>query len=77
MSAAVSELLAAAMSLPDESKSELVEAILECSAPSTSLISEQMSLISARMERVREGLSTPIPAAEAHKAVLAGLRLRA
>jgi hypothetical protein len=60
MTVAVSEFLAAAVSLPDKSRSELVEAILERSSPSTSFISEQMSLVSARIERIREGLSTPV-----------------
>jgi hypothetical protein len=76
MSASVADLLTAAMSLPDESRTELVEAILERSAPSDAFITDQMATISQRMERVRQGLSTPVPAAEAHHAVLAALRLR-
>ncbi len=76
MSAAVADLLTAAMNLPEESRTDLVEAILERSIPSDEFIAEQMATISLRMERVRQGLSTPVPAADAHTAVLAALRMR-
>lgn len=76
MSTAVAELLAAAMRLPSDSRTELVEAILEQSAPTENFIAEQMTLVGQRMERVRQGSSQLIPAAEAHEAVLAALDAR-
>lgn len=76
MSTAVAELLAAAMRLPSDSRTDLVEAILEQSAPTEDFIAEQMTLVGQRMERVRQGSSRLIRAAEAHEAVLAALDAR-
>lgn len=58
------------MLLPSDSRTELVEAILEQSAPSDDFISGQMKVITERMEKVRAGASPLIPADEAHDLVL-------
>lgn len=77
MSAAVADLLSAAMKLPAESRTELVEAILEQTSLDAGFIAEQMAIVSQRMERVRQGVTQVIPAEAAHDAVLASLKLRA
>ena len=76
MSTAVAALLTAAMRLPSDSRTELVEAILERSEPTKDFIAGQMEVVSHRMERVRQGITQLVPAAEAHDAVLAGLQDR-
>jgi hypothetical protein len=65
------------MRLPSDSRTELVEAILERSEPTEDFIAEQMEVVCRRMERVRQGITQLVPAAEAHEAVLAGLQYRA
>ena len=77
MSIDVADLLTAAMRLPSDSRTELVEAILERSEPNEDFIAGQMEVVSRRMERVRQGITQLVPAAEAHEAVLAGLQDRA
>jgi hypothetical protein len=77
MEAMVEDLLSAVMKLSDESRTDLVEAILERSTPSDAFISEQMELVKERMEQVRQGMSQPVSADEAHSTVLSGLNLRA
>ncbi len=77
MSTAVADLLTAAMRLPSDSRTELVEAILERSEPTEDFIAGQMEVVSRRMERARQGITQLVPAAEAHEAVLAGLQDRA
>jgi hypothetical protein len=76
MSTAVADLLTAAMRLPADSRTELVEAILERSTPTDDFIAGQMEVVSRRMERVRQGITQLVPAAEAHDAVLAGIQTR-
>jgi hypothetical protein len=76
MSAAVAHLLSEAMLLPSDCRTELVEAILEQSAPGEQFLAEQMKMIAGRMEKVRAGASTLIPADEAHDLVLGSLGLR-
>lgn len=75
MSTAVAELLAAAMRLPSDSRTELVKAISQQSAPTEDFIAVQMTLVGQRMERVCQGASQLIPAAEAHVAILAVLSI--
>ena len=77
MSATVADLLTAVMSLPSDSRMELVEAILERSSPTESFVSSQMEVVRGRMERIRLGMAQPIPASSAHEAVLERLILRA
>jgi len=77
MEATVEHLLEAAMKLSEESRADLVEAILEQSTPTEAFIAEQMEVVTRRMERVLKGESQPVSAAEAHEAVLSGLKLRA
>jgi len=76
MSAAVAHLLSEAMLLPSDCRTELVEAILEQSAPGEQFLAEQMKMIAGRMEKVRAGASTLIPADEAHDLVLGSVGLR-
>jgi len=76
MSAAIAHLLSEAMLLPSDRHTELVEAISEQSAPGERFLAEQMTVIAGRMEKVRAGASTLIPAGEAHELVLGSLRLR-
>ena len=64
------------MLLPSDCRTELVEAILEQSAPGEQFLAEQMTVIAGRMENVRAGASPLIPADEAHELVLGSLRLR-
>lgn len=65
MTASVAHLLEEALLLPDESRAELVEAILESSAPSGEFVAEQMETVLRRMENVRNGSVQLIPAEEA------------
>ena len=69
MIAAVSHLVDQALLLPIESRTELVEAILERTAPSKQFIDGNMSNVRRRMEDVREGRSQLIPAEESHRRV--------
>ncbi|OAI57992.1 hypothetical protein AYO49_06185 [Verrucomicrobiaceae bacterium SCGC AG-212-N21] len=69
MTAAVTSLVEQAMKLPSESRTELVEAILAESKPSPEFLAEQMKLVRQRMDDVREGLSSLVPAEEAHRRV--------
>jgi hypothetical protein len=74
MNAVVSELVEKALLLPAEARAELLEAIWERETPSQAFISNQMSIVAGRMENVRNGTSTLIPAADAHRMVLESLR---
>lgn len=69
MTTSVAHLVQEALLLPGDERTELVEAILEGSAPSDDFIQTQMKVIAERMEDVRAGRSHLIPAEEAHKAV--------
>ena len=69
MTAAVAHLVEEALRLPSESRTELVEAILEKAAPSQEFLDEQMRQVRRRMEEVREGRSPLVPADEAHRKV--------
>ena len=73
MTASVAHLVEEALRLPSESRTELVEATLEKSAPSKEFLEEQMSRVRQRREAVREGRSHLIPAEEAHRRVLEAL----
>ena len=74
MSAAVAHLVEEALLLPSESRTELIEAILERSRPSEEFLTEQLDVITGRMENVRNGSSRLVAAAEAHQMVLNSLR---
>jgi hypothetical protein len=76
MSATVAHLLSEALLLPADSRTELVEAILEQSHPSREFIACQMDLVESRREKVRAGASALVPAAEAHALVLESLQVR-
>ena len=69
MPARVEHLIEEALLLPTASRTELVEAILESSAPSSKFIAQHMDLVLRRMDDVREGRSQPVPAEEAHRRV--------
>ncbi|MEN3943672.1 addiction module protein [Prosthecobacter sp. SYSU 5D2] len=77
MNAAVAHLFEEVLLLPSDSRTELVEAILERSAPSDELLKQQLEVVARRMENVRTGVSELTPATEAHASVLASLNLRA
>lgn len=69
MAPSVKELVEQALLLPAESRTELVEAILEGSEPSGDFIAGQMETILARMKNVSEGRSSLISDDEAHRKV--------
>jgi hypothetical protein len=69
MSATVADLVKQAMSLPNDSQTELVEAILANAKPSREFIDEQMKTVRQRMNNVREERSELIAADEAHRRV--------
>ena len=77
MSAAVAHLLEEALLLPLESQTELIEALLERAEPSRAFLDHQLGMVGRRMQNVRDGSSTVVPAKDAHDRVLASLRLRA
>jgi hypothetical protein len=77
MSVAIAHLLEEALLLPSESRTELVEAILERSEPSRDFIDHQLGIVRRRMQAVQEGTSSLIAAEDAHERVLESLRLRA
>jgi hypothetical protein len=66
MSVSVEKLVAEALQLPCDSRTELVEAILEASSGSPDFISRQMGVVTARIENLRKGESATVPATEAH-----------
>ena len=69
MAPSVKQLVDQALLLPAESRTELVEAILEGSEPSSDFIAEKMETVLARMKNVSEGKSALISADEAHRKV--------
>ena len=69
MSLSVSHLLSEALQLSADSRTELVEAILEQSRPSAKFVDNQLALVRTRREDVLHGKSTLIPAVEAHALV--------
>lgn len=69
MAPSVKQLVEQALLLPAESRTELVEAILESSEPSGDFIAGQMETVLARMNNVSEGRSDLISADEAHRKV--------
>ena len=69
MTARVEHLIEEALLLPTDSRTELVEAILESSAPASEFIAHHMDLVLRRMDDVREGRSQLVPAEEAHRRV--------
>lgn len=73
MNAAVAELVEKALLLPAEARVELLEAIWEKETPSEEFISAQMSVVTVRMENVRNGTSPLISAENAHRMVLESL----
>ncbi len=76
MSLTVDRLLSEALLLPADSRTELVETILEQSAPSEECMAEQLAIVAGRMENVRNGTALLLPAEEAHHQVLRALRTR-
>ncbi len=73
MTATVERLVQEALLLSSESRTELVEAILESTAPSSGFIQQQMAVVHERMESVRDGRSELIRDEEAHRHVRAFL----
>jgi hypothetical protein len=73
MSVSVTHLLEEALRLPPESRTELIEALLERTEPSREFLDHQLGIVSARMKRVLQGSSTVIDAGEAHDRVLHSL----
>ena len=69
MTGAVAHLVEEALLLSNESRIELVEALLERSAPSKEFVTQQMQTILERMDAVREGRSELVPEEEAHRRV--------
>ena len=69
MAPSVKQLVEQALLLPAESRTELVEAILEGCEPSGDFIAENMDTVLARMKNVSEGRSGLISADEAHRKV--------
>jgi hypothetical protein len=69
MTAAVTSLVKQAMELSNDSRTELVEAILAESRPSAEFLSGQMKTVRERMQAVREGRSTLVSAEDAHRHV--------
>jgi hypothetical protein len=76
VSGEVTNLLEEAMLLSSESRIELIEAILEQSAPSEEFISQQVAEVERRMKNVRDGSSHLIPEREAHERVVDSLTER-
>jgi len=74
MTAMVQRLVKDALALPAESRTELVEAILESTVPSKRFVDVQISIVKQRMENVRNGVSEIIDADEAHRQVRTALR---
>ena len=77
MSIAAAHLLEQALLLPAESRTELIEALLERSQPPADFLDHQLGVVARRMENVRNGTSTVVPAEEAHQRVVDSLKLRA
>ena len=77
MSTAVAHLLSEVMLLPADSRTDLVEAILEQASPSAEFLASQMQIVTRRMDSVRRGTSHVVPVEEAHASVLANLQSRA
>lgn len=73
MTAIVTSLVEQAMSLPSESRTELVEAILAEAKPSNEFLSAQMKIVRQRMDNIRHGRSELVSAEEAHRRVRAAL----
>jgi Putative addiction module component len=77
MSVAVAHLLEEALLLPSESRTELVEALLERSEPARDFLDHQLGIVMRRMQSVRDGTSSLIAAEDAHDQVMESLKLRA
>ena len=73
MITAVAQLVEKALLLPSESRTELIEALLERPPPSDGSLAEQMGIVAERIANVRNGKSTLISETEAHQSVLASL----
>ena len=76
MSVAVAQLLEQVLRLPQESQTELIEALLDRAEPSREFLDHQLGIVTRRMQNVRGGSSTVVPAEDAHDRILASLRLR-
>ena len=77
MSASVSHLLEEALLLPQESQTELIEALLERAQPSREFLDHQIGIVIERMKRVQQGASMLIDAGAAHDCVLNSLKVQA
>ena len=77
MSASVNHLLEEALLLPPESRTELIEALMERAEPSREFLDHQLGIVTARRQRVQHGASTLVDAGEAHHQVLHALKARA
>ncbi|MBG7607860.1 MAG: addiction module protein [Verrucomicrobia bacterium] len=69
MTAAVKQLVEAALRLAPEERDELVESILEQSEPDQEWTDSWVAECERRMEDVRSGKSKLIPAEEAHRRI--------
>lgn len=69
MTGAVAHLVEEALLLSNESRLELVEALLECSVPSKEFVTQHMQTVVERMDAVREGRSELVSEEEAHRRV--------
>ncbi|MBL9114253.1 MAG: hypothetical protein JNJ83_04550 [Verrucomicrobiaceae bacterium] len=76
MSSAVAHLLEEALLLPSESRTELVEALLERSEPSQDFLDHQLGIVRRRMQAVQGGTSALIAEEDAHEQVMRSLRIR-
>jgi len=77
MTAAVTHLLDEALRLPDQSRIELAERILDNTPPPADFIAKQMSIVRKRMANVRAGRSQLVPAEEAHRQIRKALNKKA
>ncbi len=62
----VTSLVERTMSLPSESRTDLVEAVLAGAKPSSEFLAEQVKVVRQRMDNVREGRSELVSAEDAH-----------
>ncbi|MFT4175509.1 MAG: addiction module protein [Luteolibacter sp.] len=74
MTPAVERLMKEALLLPGEVRTELVEALLEKSAPSSEWLADQIEIVTRRMENVQNGQSSLIGEGDAHRLVREALQ---
>lgn len=74
MSATVARLVEEVLRLPSDSRTELIEAVLERAEPSPDYLAETLSRIASRLADDEAGRTFPIDAEAAHESVLASLK---